>query len=83
MTHRIREAMRDDSGELLGSDGGPVEADETFTVDIINSTGGAVITDQQGVGLDGRHIAETHTYHSNHVRQSKTSAQGRLYVFRT
>ena len=29
MTHRIREAMRDDSGELLGSDGGPVEADET------------------------------------------------------
>jgi len=30
MTHRIREAMRDDSGEMLGSDGGPVEADETF-----------------------------------------------------
>ena len=30
MTHRIREAMRDNSGELLGSDGGPVEADETF-----------------------------------------------------
>ncbi len=30
MTHRIREAMRDDSGELLGSKGSPVEADETF-----------------------------------------------------
>ena len=30
MTHRIREAMRDDSGELLGSEGGPVEVDETF-----------------------------------------------------
>ncbi len=30
MTHRIREAMRDDSGEMLGSDGGPVEVDETF-----------------------------------------------------
>ncbi|GAB4161764.1 MAG: hypothetical protein Tsb009_38970 [Planctomycetaceae bacterium] len=27
-----------------------VEANETFTVDIINSSGGAVITDQQGVG---------------------------------
>ena len=30
MSHRIREAMRDDSGEILGSDGGPVEADEAF-----------------------------------------------------
>ena len=30
MTHRIREAMWDDSGGLLGSNGGPVEADETF-----------------------------------------------------
>ncbi len=30
MTHRIREAMRDDSGELLGSKSSPVEADETF-----------------------------------------------------
>eukprot|EP00913_Durusdinium_trenchii_P028498 g26726.t1 len=27
-----------------------VEANETFTVDIINSSGGAVITDQQGLG---------------------------------
>ncbi len=30
MTHRIREAMRDDAGGLLGSGGGIVEADETF-----------------------------------------------------
>ena len=30
MTHRIREAMRDDSGGMLGFDRGPVEADETF-----------------------------------------------------
>ena len=30
MTHRIREAMRDDSGDLLGSGGGPVEVDESF-----------------------------------------------------
>ena len=30
MSHRIREAMHDDSGEILGSDGGPVEVDETF-----------------------------------------------------
>ncbi len=30
MSHRIRAAMYDDSGEILGSDGGPVEVDETF-----------------------------------------------------
>lgn len=30
MAMRIREAMRDASGEKLGSDGGPVEMDETF-----------------------------------------------------
>ncbi len=30
MTHRIREAMRDGVGGLLGSGGGTVEADETF-----------------------------------------------------
>ncbi len=30
MTHRIREAMRDDVGGLLGSGGGIVEVDETF-----------------------------------------------------
>lgn len=30
MTHRIREAMREESGGLLGSGGGVVEADETF-----------------------------------------------------
>ena len=30
MTHRIREAMRDDTGGLLGSGGGIVEADEIF-----------------------------------------------------
>ncbi len=30
MSHRIREAMCDDSGEILGSGGGAVEVDETF-----------------------------------------------------
>ena len=30
MSHRIREAMHDDSGEILGSGGGAVEADEMF-----------------------------------------------------
>jgi transposase-like protein len=30
MSHRIREAMRDDSGFIFGSGGGIVEADETF-----------------------------------------------------
>ncbi len=30
MTHRIREAMTSTGGSLLGSDGGPVEVDETF-----------------------------------------------------
>lgn len=30
MTHRIREAMQDEDGGLLGSNGGTVEADETF-----------------------------------------------------
>ena len=30
MAHRIREAIRDDSGEILGSGGGAVEVDETF-----------------------------------------------------
>lgn len=30
MTYRIREAMKDDSGGLMGSGGGTVEADETF-----------------------------------------------------
>jgi hypothetical protein len=30
MSHRIREAMRDDSGSFLGGGGGIVEADETF-----------------------------------------------------
>ena len=30
MTQRIREAMRDSPGPLLGSEGGPVEVDETF-----------------------------------------------------
>ena len=30
MSHRIREAMHDDSGEMLGSGGGAVEVDETF-----------------------------------------------------
>lgn len=30
MAHRIREAMRDNSGGLLGSNGAPVEIDETF-----------------------------------------------------
>ena len=30
MSHRIREAMHDDSGEILGSGGGAVEADEAF-----------------------------------------------------
>lgn len=32
MSHRIREAMRDDSGSLLGGGGSIVEADETFMV---------------------------------------------------
>jgi transposase-like protein len=30
MSHRIREAMRDDFGSLLGGNGGVVEADETY-----------------------------------------------------
>ncbi len=30
MTHRIREAMRDGNLDLMGGDGGPVEADETY-----------------------------------------------------
>jgi transposase-like protein len=30
MSHRIREAMRDDVGSLLGGNGGVVEADETY-----------------------------------------------------
>ena len=30
MSHRIREAMRSDSGAMFGSDGGAVEIDETF-----------------------------------------------------
>lgn len=30
MCHRIREAMSDEGGELLGGNGGPVEVDETY-----------------------------------------------------
>ncbi len=32
MCHRIREAMDNGSGGLLGGNGGPVEADETYGV---------------------------------------------------